>query len=205
MADLSHQIEAEIPRLRRYALALTRNVIAADDLVQNCLVRALTKQHLWQEGTDLRAWLLTILHHQYVNDVRRGKRQGTAVSMSATMANYEPSLSRAADQEKSVELRDLDRALAKLPEEQRTVILMVGLEDALRESRRDRRRADRHRPLAPIARPRNFTSFDDRRRQAHREARPPITGGGDRRSVVRRLLPRQMPTERYRTQAVRKG
>jgi RNA polymerase sigma-70 factor (ECF subfamily) len=133
VADLSQQMEAEIPRLRRYALALTRNVIAADDLVQNCLVRALTKQHLWQEGTDLRAWLLTILHHQYVNDVRRGKRQGTAVSMSATMADYEPSLSRAADQEKSVELRDLDRALAKLPEEQRTVILMVGLEGMLYE------------------------------------------------------------------------
>jgi RNA polymerase sigma-70 factor (ECF subfamily) len=97
MADLSHQIEAEIPRLRRYALALTRNVIAADDLVQNCLVRALTKQHLWQEGTDLRAWLFTILHHQYVNDVRRGKRQGTAVSMS----DIEPTLTRAASQEKA--------------------------------------------------------------------------------------------------------
>jgi RNA polymerase sigma-70 factor (ECF subfamily) len=128
MADLSQQIEAEIPRLRRYARALTRDVIAADDLVQNCLVRALSKQHLWQEGTDLRAWLFTLLHNQYVNDVRRAVRQGNLVEMSAKMAESEPSLSRAAGQEQSVELRDLDRALAKLPQEQRAAILLIGLE-----------------------------------------------------------------------------
>jgi RNA polymerase sigma-70 factor (ECF subfamily) len=129
MVDLSHQqIEAEIPRLRRYARALTRDVIAADDLVQNCLVRALSKQHLWQEGTDLRAWLFTILHNQYVNDVRRAVREGRTVEMSPKMADYEPSLSRAAGQEKSLDLRDLDRALAKLPDEQRAVILLIGLE-----------------------------------------------------------------------------
>jgi RNA polymerase sigma-70 factor (ECF subfamily) len=129
MADFSHQqIEAEVPRLRRYARALTRDVVAADDLVQNCLVRALSKQHLWQEGTDLRAWLFTILHNQYVNDVRRAVRQGIAVEMRAKMADYEPSLSRAAGQEQSVELRDLDRALAKLPDEQRAAILLIGLE-----------------------------------------------------------------------------
>src|ERR1700730_14748580 len=125
MADFSHQqIEAEIPRLRRYARALTRDESNADDLVQDCLVRALSKQHLWQEGTDLRAWLFTILHNQYVNQVRRAIREGTAVSVSDT----EPSLTRAPDQGKRLELRDLDRALARLPEEQRTVILLVGLE-----------------------------------------------------------------------------
>jgi RNA polymerase sigma-70 factor (ECF subfamily) len=83
---------------------------------------------LWQEGTDLRAWLFTILHNQYVNDVRRAVRQGIAVEMRAKMADYEPSLSRAAGQEQSVELRDLDRALAKLPDEQRAAILLIGLE-----------------------------------------------------------------------------
>src|SRR6185312_906793 len=124
MTDLCRKIEAEIPRLRRYARALTRDAVATDDLVQDCLVRGLAKQHLWKEGTDLRAWLFTILHNQYVNQVRRSVREGAAVAVSET----EPSLTHAADQGKRLELRDLDRALAKLPDEQRTVILLVGLE-----------------------------------------------------------------------------
>jgi RNA polymerase sigma-70 factor (ECF subfamily) len=124
MADFCTRIEAEIPRLRRYARALTRDAVAADDLVQDCLVRGLAKQHLWQPGTDLRAWLFTILHNQYVNHVRRSSRAGTAVQISEA----EPSLTRAADQGNRLELRDLDRALAKLPADQRTVILLVGLE-----------------------------------------------------------------------------
>ena len=124
MSDVFNRIEQEIPRLRRYARALTRDPSAADDLVQDCLARALAKSHLWQEGTDLRAWLFTILHNQYVNQVRRSVREGAAVAVSET----EPSLTHAADQGKRLELRDLDRALAKLPDEQRTVILLVGLE-----------------------------------------------------------------------------
>ena len=124
MADLQQRVEAEIPRLRRYARALTRDIVAADDLVQDCLVRGLAKIHLWKEGTDLRAWLFTILHNQYVNQVRRAVREGATVSVSET----EPLLTRAADQGKRLELRDLDRAMARLPEEQRTVILLVGLE-----------------------------------------------------------------------------
>ncbi|HUI34490.1 MAG TPA: sigma-70 family RNA polymerase sigma factor [Stellaceae bacterium] len=124
MTDLRRKIEAEIPRLRRYAHALTRDAVAADDLVQDCLVRGLAKQHLWKEGTDLRAWLFTILHNQYVNQVRRAVREGAAVTISET----EPSLTRPADQGRSLELRDLDRALARLPDEQRSVILLVGLE-----------------------------------------------------------------------------
>ena len=71
MGEIYRSIEAEIPRLRRYARALARDVATADDLVQDCLARALGKLHLWQEGTDLRAWLFTILHNQYVNQVRR--------------------------------------------------------------------------------------------------------------------------------------
>ena len=103
---------------------LTRDVTAADDLVQDCLTRALSKLHLWQEGTDLRAWLFTILHNQYVNQVRRAVREGAAVGLSET----EPLLTRAPHQGKRLELRDLERAIAKLPEEQRSVILLVGLE-----------------------------------------------------------------------------
>jgi RNA polymerase sigma-70 factor (ECF subfamily) len=124
MADIYRRIEEEIPRLRRYARALTRDVTAADDLVQDCLARALSKVHLWQEGTDLRAWLFTILHNQYVNHVRRAVREGTAVGLSES----EPSLTSQPNQNKRLELRDLERAIAKLPEEQRAVLLLVGLE-----------------------------------------------------------------------------
>ena len=124
MAEIFRSIEAEIPRLRRYARALARDVSAADDLVQDCLTRALGKLHLWQEGTDLRAWLFTILHNQYVNQVRRAVREGSSIGLSET----EPMLTRAPHQGKRLELRDLERAIAKLPEEQRSVILLVGLE-----------------------------------------------------------------------------
>jgi len=117
-------IEAEIPRLRRYARALTRDLIAADDLVQECLTRALSKLHLWQQGTDLRAWLFTILHNQYINHVRRTAREGTAIGLS----EREPLLARAPQQGSRLELRDLERAIAKLPRTQRSVILLVGLE-----------------------------------------------------------------------------
>jgi RNA polymerase sigma-70 factor (ECF subfamily) len=105
-------------------LTRTAAADAADDLVQDCLVRALAKRHLWQGGTNLRAWLFTILHNQYVNQVRKGVRQGVPVEIKGN----ETWLSQAARQPGSVELRDLDRALAKLPVEQRTVILLVGLE-----------------------------------------------------------------------------
>ena len=118
------EIEAEIPRLRRYARALTRDLIAADDLVQECLTRALSKLHLWQQGTDLRAWLFTILHNQYINHVRRTAREGTAIGLS----EREPLLARAPQQGSRLELRDLERAIAKLPRTQRSVILLVGLE-----------------------------------------------------------------------------
>ncbi len=124
MADICSRIEDEIPRLRRYARALTRDINAADDLVQDCLTRALSKIHLWQQGTDLRAWLFTILHNQYVNHVRRAVREGAAVGLS----DAEPLLTSAPNQGKRLELRDLERAIAKLPEEQRSVLLLVGLE-----------------------------------------------------------------------------
>ncbi len=124
MTAMHQDIEAEIPRLRRYARVLVRDAAAADDLVQDCLARALTKLHLWQEGTDLRAWLFTIMHNQHINGIRRAIREGTPAQISEA----EPRLSRAADQEWRLELRDLERALARLPEAQRAPILLIGLE-----------------------------------------------------------------------------
>jgi RNA polymerase sigma-70 factor (ECF subfamily) len=124
VAGAYRQIEVEIPRLRRYARALTRDLIAADDLVQECLTRAISKLHLWQQGTDLRAWLFRILHNQHINHVRRAAREGTAVGLS----EREPLLARSPQQGSRLELRDLERAIAKLPRPQRSVILLVGLE-----------------------------------------------------------------------------
>ena len=79
MNDFAQLLEEQIPRLRRYARALTHDVERADDLVQSCLERAITKQHLWQPGTDLRAWLFTILHNQHVNEVRHSVREGVSI------------------------------------------------------------------------------------------------------------------------------
>ncbi len=124
MAEIGPLLEKEIPRLRRYARALARDAARADDLVQSCLARALAKSHLWQPGTDLRAWLFTILHNQHVNDVRRAVREGISVPVE----DVAPVLTVASSQSARLRLRDLDRAMGHLPEEQRQVLLLVGLE-----------------------------------------------------------------------------
>jgi len=124
MSDFGRLLESEIPRLRRYARALTRDAARADDLVQSCLLRAISKEHLWQPGTDLRAWLFTILHNQNVNEVRRAVREGVAVAVE----DVGPVLTMAPSAGPSLQLRDLERAIGLLPEEQRQVILLVGLE-----------------------------------------------------------------------------
>lgn len=126
MTDIHHDIEAQIPRLRRYARSLVHDVSAADDLVQETLARGLAKLHLWQRGTNLRAWLFTILHNQYVNRVRHEIRVGNPVSIDdAALPGRSP------DQQWELEMRDLDRALGELPDEQRSVILLIGLEGML--------------------------------------------------------------------------
>jgi RNA polymerase sigma-70 factor (ECF subfamily) len=124
MTDFARLLEAEIPKLRRYARALTRDVVRADDLVQSCLVRAIANQHLWQPGTNLRAWLFTILHNQNVNDVQRAAREGANVDIEdvAQVLSVQPRAMA------SLEMRDLEAAIAKLTPEQRQVILLVCLE-----------------------------------------------------------------------------
>ena len=123
MSDFARLLEDQIPRLRRYARALTRDSTRADDLVQSCLVRALAKQHLWEPGTDLRAWLFTILHNQHVNDRRSALRESVCISGEASVP-----IPAAPNAIASLELRDLERAMTILPKEQRQVILLVGLE-----------------------------------------------------------------------------
>ena len=124
MSDFAWLLQNEIPRLRRYARALTRDATRADDVVQSCLVRAIAKEHLWEPGTDLRAWLFTILHNQNVNEIRRSVREGVVVAME----DVAPVLTVAPRAGAFLQLRDLERAIRLLPEEQRQVILLVGLE-----------------------------------------------------------------------------
>jgi RNA polymerase sigma-70 factor, ECF subfamily len=124
MNCLGPLLEKEIPRLRRYARALTRDGSRADDLVQDTLVRAIAKQHRWQCGTNLRAWLFTIMHNQNVNVVRASVREGIA----AAVDEASPHLVARSDPTAALSLRDLDRALARIPAEQRAVLLLIGLE-----------------------------------------------------------------------------
>ena len=123
MTDYDRQIEQQIPRLRRYARALTGERSAADDLVQDTLERAWNKFHLWRRGSDLRAWLFTIMHNVFVNQVRSRSRQ------NAESLDHEAySVAVRETQSDALEIRDLDTALRRLPDEQREVLLLVGLE-----------------------------------------------------------------------------
>src|SRR3954466_6058882 len=114
MSEFNGLVEREIPRLRRYARALTRSADRADDLVQETLVRAIAKSHLWQAGTDIRAWLFTIMHNQHVNMVRRAMRDEATADIEQTS-----SLAAVSDPTASRQLRELETALARLSAEQR--------------------------------------------------------------------------------------
>ncbi|MDP6708405.1 MAG: sigma-70 family RNA polymerase sigma factor [Alphaproteobacteria bacterium] len=123
MADLEHLIVAEIPSLRRYARALTGDAASADDLVQDCLERALRRRHLWLKRGSMRAWLFAILHNQHRNAVRAQSRRPRLVPTEESLqASVLPA------QDHAVRLHQFSQALRQLPEEQRAVVLLVGLE-----------------------------------------------------------------------------
>ena len=116
---------ALIPRLRRYARALTGERPRADDLVQDTLERAISKWALWRPGTDLRAWMFTIMHNVFVNQIRRQARDAVATD-PAVLAELDLADGSMADT--LVRLNGIERALGQLPEEQREVLLLVSLE-----------------------------------------------------------------------------
>lgn len=124
MADFGYMVSEHIPNLRRYARLLVRDSIHAEDLVQDCLERAISREHLWQQGTNLRAWLFTILHNLYINQYLRHGSVGTFVPL----LDEHSVLSSPARQYHSVTLRDLSRAFDTLPAQEQQVVLMVGVE-----------------------------------------------------------------------------
>jgi len=117
-----HPIVEHIPRLRRYARALVGDRYSADDLVQDTLERAWAKLHLYRRGTDLRAWLFTVMHNVHVNRIR-------ATRAVEPLEDDMPELAQPQREPDALLVRDLDRAIARLPADQRAVLLLVTLEE----------------------------------------------------------------------------
>lgn len=113
-----------IPSLRRYASALLRNRQDADDLVHDCLVRALDKLHTRRADGDVRAWLFAIMHNLFVSQKRRSR-----LRQAQTEPELEADISTDAGQENSLLYREVVSELYKLPQEQRQVLLLVSVED----------------------------------------------------------------------------
>lgn len=124
MSGFAADVEAVIPRLRRYARALTASREAADDLVQDTLERVWAKRALWQPGTDLRAWMFTLMHNVHVNSLKSARRRPE----TSSIAEEDAPAAAAASPETGIVLGELRAALAVLPDEQREVVLLVGLE-----------------------------------------------------------------------------
>jgi len=124
MDHFDRLIVEQIPRLRRYARALTGDVVHADDLVQDCLARAWSRRHLWLRKKRLRQWLFTIMHNLHVNALAKDARRPGEVPWSdgLTTASVGPG------QDARLEARAIVEALAHLPPDQREAVLLVGLE-----------------------------------------------------------------------------
>ena len=154
MEERKAAILAEIPRLRRYARALLRDRDAADDLVQDCLERALARIDNWRTGESPRRWLFTIMHHLFVDQMRKTKRRAEVVML--TLDDSE-ALSSPAEQAESVASREIMDALQAISPDRR-----AALRDRrhrrifLCRSRDDARRSGRHADVADRARPRGI-------------------------------------------------
>ena len=113
------ELETCIPALRRYARALLGSRQDADDLVHDCLVRALDKLHTRRDGGDMRVWLFAIMHNVFVSQRRRSKLERAPMT----------DITVESGQESAVLFRDVAREFRKLPEDQRQVMLLVSVED----------------------------------------------------------------------------
>ena len=115
---------ALVPRLRRFAVGLTRSAADGDDLCQATIERALVNRGKWQEGTRLDSWMYTMMRNIWIDETRARQRRGQ------TFVSDEAGAAVGADgaQESSVELGNVDRALSRLPDEQREAVLLVMVE-----------------------------------------------------------------------------
>jgi len=123
------ELVAAIPRLRRYARVLTGEPTRADDLVQETLARAWEKRRLWAAGSDLRAWLFTIMHNVFVNQRALARRDALNDSLDADDAGAAWQIPVRPTQQTRVELTEIMREVQRLPNEQREVLMLAALEE----------------------------------------------------------------------------
>jgi len=129
-AALPHpDLVAALPRLRRYARVLTGDVSRADDLVQDTLARAWEKRRLWQAGTDLRAWLFTVMHNVHINQLALARRDAANVSLDAEGESAAWHTPVRGNQFERVELMEVVQQMGRLPAEQREVLLLAAVEE----------------------------------------------------------------------------
>ena len=117
-------IVRELPYLRRFARALTANATNADDIVHDCVVKALENSDKFEPGTNLRAWLFTILRNGFISDIRRSRRR----LVETDSPRWACGGIAAPNQEGAVLLHRLQAAMSRLPHEQRTVLALVVVE-----------------------------------------------------------------------------
>lgn len=110
-----------IPSLTRYACKLTRDATAAEDLVQDCMARALSRQHRFEPGTNMQAWLTTMLKNLHFNNLQRDKHM-TKVELWDNAAQVQ------ANQMSRLAVRDVDRAFNRLTASQKKVVRLVAIE-----------------------------------------------------------------------------
>ena len=121
---LTGEITAHVAALRRYALVLVGDPHEADDLVQEAITRVLAHMRAWRPVRDLRAYLFTTMHNVFIDSTRKRHNRTDHVPIDDVLG----SLSSPAPQPRRLEFRDLLQGLQALPEQQREVLLLVGLE-----------------------------------------------------------------------------
>jgi RNA polymerase sigma-70 factor (ECF subfamily) len=119
----ARQLGEKMPDLRRYARRLTGNAADAEDLLQDCLLRAMVNWHRFQEGTNLRAWLFTVMRNLHINSYRRPAHHEVALAPDE-LAMVAPA--RPPAQEAAVEMTDFLRAFSRLSQARQETILMIG-------------------------------------------------------------------------------
>jgi RNA polymerase sigma-70 factor (ECF subfamily) len=127
--NMQNELLGHLPRLRRYARALVNNRELADDLVQDAVERALSRLSLFAAGTDMRAWLFTIMHNVFANEIRKSSSRAVHLSVDDEEVTSLADFAVSGNQLAALEVRDLDAALQRLPLDQRQVVLLVGLEE----------------------------------------------------------------------------
>ncbi|TWG94681.1 RNA polymerase sigma-70 factor (ECF subfamily) [Mesorhizobium sp. J18] len=125
MEEKKQAILAEIPNLRRYARALLRDPDAADDLVQDCLERALSRLDNWQTGESPRRWLFTVMHHLFIDEKRRARRRGRTL-VESPAGNEDAAV--APVQLDVLASRDVLDALQGISADRRAALLLVAVE-----------------------------------------------------------------------------